>query len=154
MSYPTRSIIPLLIEDFRRISNDPKAEHTITSDMITKSLGNVHTMQLHETYEVNGISIKAYYAGHVLGATMFMISWDGLKILYTGDFNTVGDRHLGTAFIDTVRPNLIMMETTYGTTVRESKRTRERDFLKQVQTTIKRGGKVLIPVFALGRSQV
>jgi len=33
-------------------------------------------------------------------------------------------------------------------------RTRERDFLKQVHETIQNGGKVLIPVFALGRAQV
>jgi len=33
-------------------------------------------------------------------------------------------------------------------------RTRERDFLKQVHEAIQNGGKVLIPVFALGRAQV
>ncbi len=154
MSYPTRAIVPLLLDDFRKVGNDPKSEHIITQDMVIKCLQSVKTIQLHETLEVNGITIKSYYAGHVLGATIFYIAWDGLRVVYTGDFNTVGDRHLGAAVVDRLRPHMLLTETTYGTTVRDSKRSRERDFLKQVHTTIKRGGKVLIPVFALGRAQV
>ena len=38
-------------------------------------------------------------------------------------------------------------------TARDSKRCRERDFLKKVHDCVERGGKVLIPVFALGRAQ-
>jgi Cft2 family RNA processing exonuclease len=36
--------------------------------------------------------------------------------------------------------------------VRDSKRVRERDFLQMVSETVEKGGKVLIPVFALGRA--
>lgn len=63
------------------------------------------------------------------------------------------DRHLGAAWIDKCRPNLLITESTYATTIRDSKRCRERDFLKKVHETVERGGKVLIPVFALGRAQ-
>ena len=37
--------------------------------------------------------------------------------------------------------------------ISDSKRCRERDFLKKVHQTVANGGKVLIPVFALGRAQ-
>ena len=47
----------------------------------------------------------------------------------------------------------VCLESTYATTVRDSKRCRERDFLKKVHDCIDKGGKVLIPVFALGRAQ-
>ncbi|XP_033084665.1 integrator complex subunit 11 isoform X3 [Trachypithecus francoisi] len=57
------------------------------------------------------------------------------------------------AWIDKCRPNLLITESTYATTIRDSKRCRERDFLKKVHETVERGGKVLIPVFALGRAQ-
>jgi integrator complex subunit 11 len=46
-----------------------------------------------------------------------------------------------------------MTESTYGTTIRDSKRAREQDFLTKVHQCLERGGKVLIPVFALGRAQ-
>lgn len=57
------------------------------------------------------------------------------------------------AWIDKCRPNLLITESTYATTIRDSKRCRERDLLKKVHETVERGGKVLIPVFALGRAQ-
>lgn len=62
-------------------------------------------------------------------------------------------RHLGGAFIDKIRPDLLITETTYATTIRDSKRSRERDFLKSIHQCVEKGGKVLIPVFALGRAQ-
>jgi integrator complex subunit 11 len=47
------------------------------------------------------LSIKAYYAGHVLGAAMFKISVGGESVLYTGDYNMTPDRHLGAAWAGT-----------------------------------------------------
>ncbi|KAG1651816.1 Integrator complex subunit 11 [Nymphon striatum] len=70
-----------------------------------------------------------------------------------GDYNMTPDRHLGAAWIDKCRPDLLITESTYATTIRDSKRCRERDFLRKIHDTIERGGKVLIPVFALGRAQ-
>lgn len=63
------------------------------------------------------------------------------------------DRHLGAAEIDRCEPDLLISESTYATTIRDSKRARERDFLKKVHDCVDRGGKVLIPTFALGRAQ-
>uniref|UniRef100_A0A673HJL4 Integrator complex subunit 11 n=1 Tax=Sinocyclocheilus rhinocerous TaxID=307959 RepID=A0A673HJL4_9TELE len=89
------------------------------------------------------LEIKAYYAGHVLGAGMFQIKVGSESVVYTGDYNMTPDRHLG---YSDIRVHI------YATTIRDSKRCRERDFLKKVHETVERGGKVLIPVFALGRA--
>ena len=40
------------------------------------------------------LEIKAYYAGHVLGAAMFQIRVGSHSIVYTGDYNMTPDRHL------------------------------------------------------------
>jgi integrator complex subunit 11 len=87
-------------------------------------------MNLMETVKVKDMSIKAYYAGHVLGACMFLIEYKGIKVLYTGDFNSNADRHLGAAWVDKIKPNLIITECTYATIIRDSKRSRESEFLK------------------------
>ena len=84
---------------------------------------------------------------------MFLVRVGEESVLYTGDYNMTPDRHLGAAQVEKVRPDLLITETTYATTIRDSKRTRERDFLKRVHECVERGGKVLIPVFALGRAQ-
>ena len=52
------------------------------------------------------------------------------------------DRHLGAAWIDKCRPDILISESTYATTIRDSKRCRERDFLKKVHDAVDKGGKV------------
>lgn len=84
---------------------------------------------------------------------MFFVQYAGLSVLYTGDFNSYADRHLGAAYAPRLNPNIIITETTYATTIRDTKRDRERKMLKIVTETIDKGGRVLIPVFALGRAQ-
>lgn len=108
-------------------------------------------MDLHETIALGpDFEIKPYYAGHVLGAAMYHIRVGGQSVVYTGDYNMTPDRHLGAAWIDKCRPDILITESTYASYIRDSKRSRERDFLKKVHDCVNGGGKVLIPVFALG----
>ncbi|CAN9515648.1 unnamed protein product [Ophioblennius macclurei] len=155
MTHPTKAICPILLEDFRKITVDKKGEtNFFTSQMIKDCMKKVVPLNLHQTVQVDDeLEIKAYYAGHVLGAAMVHIKVGSESVVYTGDYNMTPDRHLGAAWIDKCRPDILISESTYATTIRDSKRCRERDFLKKVHESIERGGKVLIPVFALGRAQ-
>ncbi|XP_071116237.1 integrator complex subunit 11-like [Haliotis cracherodii] len=155
MTHPTKAICPILLEDFRKIAVERKGEQNFfTSDMIKSCMKKVVAVNLHQTIQVDDeLEIKAYYAGHVLGAAMFHMKVGQQSVVYTGDYNMTPDRHLGAAWIDKCRPDLLISESTYATTIRDSKRCRERDFLKKVHDCVEKGGKVLIPVFALGRAQ-
>ncbi|XP_047489473.1 integrator complex subunit 11-like isoform X2 [Penaeus chinensis] len=155
MTQPTKALCPVLLEDMRKVAVERKGEtNFFTSVMIKDCMKKVVTVTLHETLQVDSdLEIKAYYAGHVLGAAMFHIRVGSQSLVYTGDYNMTPDRHLGAAWIDKCRPDLLISESTYATTIRDSKRCRERDFLKKVHDAVDRGGKVLIPVFALGRVQ-
>ncbi|XP_062576833.1 integrator complex subunit 11-like [Saccostrea cucullata] len=155
MTHPTKAICPILLEDYRKITVERKGEENFfTSEMIKNCMKKVIAVNLHETKQVDEeLEIKAYYAGHVLGAAMFHIKVGQQSVVYTGDYNMTPDRHLGAAWIDKCRPDLLITESTYATTIRDSKRCRERDFLKKVHDCVEKGGKVLIPVFALGRAQ-
>lgn len=157
MTYPTKAVCPILLEDFRKISVDRKGEtNFFTQQMIKDCMKKVIGVNVHETVWVDDeLEIKAYYAGHVLGAAMFYVRVKGQEsVLYTGDYNMTPDRHLGSATVDEkVRPSLLITETTYATTIRDSKRMREGNFLKRIHKCVSEGGKVLIPVFALGRAQ-
>ena len=155
MTHPTKAIAPILLEDMRKVCVEKKGEQNFfTSQMIKDCLKKITAVSLHESVMVDSdFEIKAYYAGHVLGAAMFLVRVGQQSVVYTGDYNMTPDRHLGAAWIDKCRPDLLITESTYATTIRDSKRCRERDFLKKVHECIDKGGKVLIPVFALGRAQ-
>ncbi|KAG0320598.1 Integrator complex subunit 11 [Dissophora globulifera] len=155
MTHPTKAICPILLEDYRKITVERKGERNFfTSQNIKDCMKKVIAVNLHQTIMVDDdLEICAYYAGHVLGAAMFYIRVGEESLVYTGDYNMTPDRHLGSAWIDKVRPDVLITESTYATTIRDSKRSRERDFLKKVHDCVAEGGNVIIPVFALGRAQ-
>eukprot|EP00761_Pharyngomonas_kirbyi_P010020 gb/GECH01010038.1/.p1 GENE.gb/GECH01010038.1/~~gb/GECH01010038.1/.p1 ORF type:complete len:645 (+),score=101.70 gb/GECH01010038.1/:1-1935(+) len=157
MTYPTKAISPILLEDYRKIMVDRKGEKNFFSPKdIKKCVKKMVALNLHQTYRVDDLEICPYYAGHVLGAAMFHVRsrTTGESVLYTGDYNMTPDRHLGAAAVDqALHPDLLITETTYATTIRDSKRSREHEFLTAIHECVNNGGKVLIPVFALGRAQ-
>ncbi|KAJ1834276.1 Integrator complex subunit 11 [Coemansia sp. RSA 2711] len=155
MTPPTKAICPILLEDYRKITVERKGETGFfTSQHIKDCMKKVVPLHLHETVWVDDeLELRAYYAGHVLGAAMVYARSGNESVVYTGDYNMTPDRHLGAAWIERVRPDVLITESTYGTTIRDSKRARERDFLEKVHSCVQRGGKVLIPCFALGRAQ-
>lgn len=110
-------------------------------------------IDFHQTVETNGIRFQAFRAGHVLGASMFLIEIDGIKILYTGDYSREEDRHLKPAEFPDCEVDVLIVESTYGVRKHESREKREQDFTKHVTEIVSRGGKCLMPVFALGRAQ-
>lgn len=50
--------------------------------------------------------VCAYRAGHVLGAAMFMIDIGGMRLLYTGDYSRLADRHLSAADLPDSLPDI------------------------------------------------
>ena len=77
----------------------------------------------------------------------------GVRVLYTGDFSREEDRHLMGAEMPSVRPDVLIVESTYGTKIHEKREDRENRFTSTIHEIVGRGGRCLIPVFALGRAQ-
>ena len=52
------------------------------------------------------MQVTAWRAGHVLGAAMFMVEIDGMRLLYTGDYSRAADRHMSAADLPTPKPHI------------------------------------------------
>ncbi|PSS37824.1 hypothetical protein PHLCEN_2v292 [Hermanssonia centrifuga] len=118
------------------------------------SLSDIIAVSAHQVISpCPGVTFTPYHAGHVLGACMFLIDIAGLKILYTGDYSREEDRHLVKAEIPPIRPDVLIVESTYGVQTLESREEKELRFTSLVHQIIRRGGHVLLPTFALGRAQ-
>jgi integrator complex subunit 11 len=64
--------------------------------MIKNCMKKVIAVNINSTIQVDDeLSIRAYYAGHVLGAAMFYAKVGNESVVYTGDYNMTPDRHLG-----------------------------------------------------------
>ncbi|CAM9715272.1 cleavage and polyadenylation specificity factor subunit 3 [Lampetra fluviatilis] len=153
MTHATKAIYRWLLSDFVKVSNISADDMLYTEQDLEDSMDKIETINFHEVKEVAGVKFWCYNAGHVLGAAMFMIEIAGVKVLYTGDFSRQEDRHLMAAEIPSVKPDILIIESTYGTHIHEKREEREARFCNTVQDIVNRGGRCLIPVFALGRAQ-
>ncbi|MEP6708627.1 MAG: MBL fold metallo-hydrolase [Verrucomicrobiota bacterium] len=103
-----------------------------------------------------GISFEFFDAGHVLGAAGILLRAEGRTIFYTGDVN-FDDQTLTKAAIFPEGPvDVLIIETTRGDHPLPEEFTRpaeETRFAQALDHAFARGGCVLIPVFALGKTQ-
>ena len=154
MTHPTKSIYNFVLQDFVKVSGIPSMEEQLFDEKdVENTLNKIQLIDFHQEKEHNGIKFSAFRAGHVLGAAMFLIEIDGIKILYTGDYSREEDRILKPAEFTDCEVDVLIVESTYGTTKHSNKMQREQKFTKAVTDIMRRGGKCLMPVFALGKAQ-
>ena len=102
------------------------------------------------------VRITFYNAGHILGSAIIHIHiGEGFhNIIYTGDFKFENSRTLDASVHRFPRAETLIMESTYGATpVPFTRQESEQTLAEYVKKTIEDGGKVLIPVPAVGRAQ-
>ncbi len=123
----------------------------------------VDSLELFEKVQYGEIlqidpNIKVRYtdAGHMLGSAIIEV-WikeegEEKKLVFTGD--------LGNNDIPLLREpsivedaDVLVMESTYGNRVHEAKEDKAQEFLSIVTDTLEKGGNVVIPSFAVGRTQ-
>lgn len=156
MTHPTKAVMRLLLGDYYRLlqMKNAKDEDVLWTDTdLLNCMDKIELVDYHTTITVGGLSFHALYAGHVLGACMFWIEIGGRSLLYTGDYSMEDDRHLMAAELPDKKPDVLMVESTYGVQVHASRAEREARFTSTVERVVSRGGRCLIPVFALGRAQ-
>ena len=158
MTHPTKAIYRWLLKDFVRVtsigsSSAGQDENLYTDEDLAESFDKIETIDYHSTMDVNGIKFTAFHAGHVLGAAMFQIEIAGLRVLFTGDYSREIDRHLNSAEVPPLPSDVLIVESTFGTATHEPRLNREKKLTQLIHTAVARGGRVLMPVFALGRAQ-
>jgi Cft2 family RNA processing exonuclease len=107
-------------------------------------------------YEDSGLKFTFYDAGHILGSAGILIEWRGRRIFYTGNTRKSAQFILKGARYPSDPIDLLITETTYGAnagaeTVRRLAEVKR--FARQITERLRMGGIVLLPVFALGRTQ-
>ncbi len=98
-----------------------------------------------------GARVTFRRAGHILGAATADVEWSGRRIAFSGDLGRYSDPFM----LDpepVAEADFVMIESTYGNRVHEP--TDPGEALGTiVERTVRRGGTVIIPAFAIGRAQ-
>lgn len=95
-------------------------------------------------------------AGHVLGSVAVTLKTKDHTLLYTGDVNFEDSTLIRGALLPEDHVDTLIIETTRGDSPRPESYSRadeEKRFADSIAETLKRGGSVLVPVFAMGKTQ-
>jgi putative mRNA 3-end processing factor len=105
-----------------------------------------------ESFEAAGHEVTFYDAGHIPGSAHVLVDDGETRLLYTGDFHTDDQRLVSGT---TARPDadVVICESTYADVDHEDRSVVEERFVESVETTLWEGGTVVVPAFAIGRTQ-
>ncbi len=157
---PSRDIMALSQLDFIKIMESTPGVKTIyKAEDIKEMIKHVITLGYGEVTDITpDLRLTFYNSGHILGSAFCHVNiGNGMhNFMYTGDFNySYKQRLLNKADTQFPRLESMMMENTntgfkdYAIAREEA----EEDFLKILLDAYVKKGKVLIPVFGIGRSQ-
>ncbi|WP_374688651.1 MBL fold metallo-hydrolase RNA specificity domain-containing protein [Promineifilum sp.] len=141
----------------RRREGQPPLEPVYTMADAMASLKQFLGINYERPYNVApGITLTFYDAGHVLGSALVALDIEGdgpaKRLVFTGDLGRANRPILNDpVFLD--RADILIMESTYGD--REHPNDEDTDHLLEdiIRDTVKAGGKVIVPAFAIGRTQ-
>ncbi|NPV05947.1 MAG: MBL fold metallo-hydrolase [Syntrophaceae bacterium] len=139
-----------------RAGIDTPAEPLYTVEDAIASIPFFERKQYGEIYALDSlIRYRFCDAGHILGSGTLEVWYRDnpeRKILFSGDIGKKGNPILQDPQ-HAARADYVVVESTYGNRLHKSAEDSLEELADAVRTTFKRGGKVLIPSFAVGRTQ-
>lgn len=166
---PTAALLEYMLADAGRIQEGDAARRNRRKDRADQpniapiytekdaiaAWQQARTVALEEWFEpAAGMQARLWNAGHILGSASVELSVDGTHILCSGD---IGPKHKA-FYAEPESPagfDHVICESTYGDRKREDVTLRQRrDLLEaEIKSAQARGGNLIIPVFALERTQ-
>ena len=133
-------------------SKHQPAKPLYTREDAEKCLHQFKTVELDTPFKIHDdFHANFYYAGHILGASFVRLVHKDVSILFSGDLGRGVDPIMRPP-LPPVTSNYLVIESTYGDRLHE--KTCPQQMLKDIiNHTIQRGGTLLIPAFAVGRTQ-
>jgi KH/beta-lactamase-domain protein len=155
---PTRDLMGLLQLDYLDVAAKEGRTPPYSSEMVREELKHTITVDYGDVTDIApDIKLTFHNAGHILGSAVahFHVG-DGLyNVAFSGDIHYTDTRLFNGAVNDFPRVETLVLESTYGgrNDYQTDQDDAEAKLVELIRGTHARGGKVLIPAFAVGRSQ-
>jgi len=153
---PTKGLaLPMLEDTVGILSNNTELglDKIYTAENLKLALSLWQGFDYHQKIKLSeNLEVCFLNAGHILGSAMTLFTYNGKKILFTGDLGNSPSPILpDTEKVTDV--DYLIMESVYGDRNHESRDDRRRFLARIIQDNDKRKGTLIIPTFSLERSQ-
>ena len=155
---PTRDLMGLLQLDYLDVAAKEGRTPPYESEQVRETIKHTIPLEFGDVTDIApDVKITFHNAGHILGSavTHFHIG-DGLyNVAFSGDIHYEDTRLFNGAVNDFPRVETLVLESTYGgrNDYQTDQADSERALKRVINETYEDGGKVVIPAFAVGRSQ-
>lgn len=155
---PTLALMSLLHNDYVKIAAHERAQVLYEGRDVKKMIQHTITLPFGLVTDISpDVKLVLNNAGHILGsATSHLHIGEGLhNVVYTGDFKFAKTKLFDETVWNYPRVETLIMESTYGgkADIMPTREQMEANLVNSINSTLKNGGKVLIPSPAVGRAQ-
>ena len=148
---PTRELAVTLAEDTLKLHGGTLACPFTETDL-RRVRGASEPRGYREPFTAAGHEVTFFDAGHIPGSAHVLVDDGDTRLLYSGDFHTADQRLVSGT---TARPDadVVICESTYSDVDHDPRPDVESRFARSVEETLWEGGTVVVPAFAIGRTQ-
>jgi uncharacterized protein len=154
---PTLPLMILLQTDSVKIANSNGAYLPYSARDVNEVIKHCITLPYGKPTDISpDVTITLNNAGHIMGSATVHLNISGAhNILYSGDYKYARTQLLDSAVSMYPRVETLITESTYGNTtdVMPDQQSVYRGFTESINKSLMEGGKVLLPVPAVGRAQ-
>jgi len=146
----TAEISEILWYDSIKIADIEGNPFPFGNDDVRTAYRAVEPLAFKEEADFQGVEVRSQSAGHIPGAAMYEVLSDSVT-LFTGDLNNRATRLVNGARAVPCRN--LFIEGTYAGRDHPDRGELELEFLDRIDDVVYRGGQVILPAFAVGRTQ-
>src|SRR5947209_12135391 len=154
----TALLMEVMLADALKIMNKRAVEEMelplYPPELVARMLDHVRPLPVGETLTLPalpGVTIATSRAGHIAGAISLGFAASDGSLVISGDISSTPQRTvLGAVPPALERPDLLVLESTYGARLHPNRQAEELRFVQAVAEGIVNGGHTLIPCFGLG----
>ncbi|MEF8776997.1 MAG: beta-CASP ribonuclease aCPSF1 [Haloarculaceae archaeon] len=155
---PSRDLMGLLALDYLDVAAKEGRAPPYESEMVREAIKHTVPLEYGDVTDIApDIKLTLHNAGHILGSSIahFHIGEGLYNVAFSGDIHYEDTRLFNGAVNDFPRVETLVLESTYGgrNDYQTDQEDSERKLVDVINRTYDKGGKVLIPAFAVGRSQ-
>jgi len=155
---PTRDLMTLMLLDAIKVVNQEARRGLYDSGNVRDLVTRTVPLRWGETTDIApDIRLTMHNAGHILGSSIchFHLGEGDHNLAYSGDIKFERSWLFNPATNRFPRLETLVLESTYGgyRNVQPSRQQATEDFTSLANKILERGGKLIVPVFAVGRSQ-
>jgi len=158
MTQPTEALTRVLQKDAQRIMTsqfEQEGELPLFDEIAVDRLMNaIQIVEFNQPVKLGeSLQVTYHVSGHIVGAALLVIESEEGTLVMSGDVSKSAQRTVPSIRVPRIKADALVLESTYGGRLHANREAEERRLIDTLQRVVERGGKALIPAFAIGRAQ-